>query len=179
MGTNIRGTRIKIVCPRYEWCFCRLGPWNFKFLILFHFSVVKSTYEKQYIASIEAVQRTALRFVTGDCSRYSSVTQMREALGWETLECRRHLATATNFTSQSTTSSSSPSLAPSDLLILYTSPPTPMPTSTPSSLAQSLYGTICLATTAVTATSPEAFQVCALLIIRTFCHPNWPMKPYF
>ena len=192
MGTNIRGTRIKLVCPRYEWCFCRLGPWNFKFLILFHFSVVKSKsiavtsgsfhgppYEKQHIASIEAVQRTALRFVTGDCSRYSSVTQMREALGWETLECRRHLATATNFTSQSTTSSTSPSLAPSDLLILDTSPPTPMPTSTPSSLAQSLYGTICLATTAVTATSAEAFQVCALLIIRTFCHPNWPMKPYF
>ena len=97
MGTNIRGTRIKIVCPRYEWCFCRLGPWNFKFLILFHFSVVKSIYEKQHIASIEAVQRTALRFVTGDYSRYSSVTQMREALGWETLECRRHLATATTF----------------------------------------------------------------------------------
>ena len=110
MGTNIRWTRIKLVCPRYEWCFCRLGPWNFKFLILFHFSVVKSKsiavtsgsfhgppYEKQHIASIEAVQRTALRFVTGDYSRYSSVTQMREALGWETLECRRHLATATTF----------------------------------------------------------------------------------
>ena len=110
MGTNIRGTRIKLVCPRYEWCFCGLGPWNFKFLILFHFSVVKSKsiavtsgsfhgppYEKQHIASIEAVQRTALRFVTGDYSRYSSVTQMREALGWEPLECRRHLATATTF----------------------------------------------------------------------------------
>ena len=50
------------------------------------------------------------------------------------------------FTSQSTTSSTSPSLAPSDPLILAhaqntplssdTSPPTPMPTSTPSSLAQ-------------------------------------------
>ena len=88
---------------------------------------------------------------------------MREAIGWETLECRRHLAT-----SQLTTSSTSPSLAPSGPLILAraqntplssdTSPPTPMPTSTPSSLAQSLYGTICLASTAVTATSPEAHE---------------------
>jgi len=49
MGTNIRGTRIKLVCLRCEWCFCRLGPWNFKFLkslasrpLLLHFSVVKS-----------------------------------------------------------------------------------------------------------------------------------------
>ena len=39
---------------------------------------------KQHIASIEAVQRSALRFVIGDYSRYSSVTQMRETLGWET-----------------------------------------------------------------------------------------------
>ena len=63
-----------------------------------HFRLFSRTpYEKQHIASIEAVQRTALRFVTGDYSRYSSVTQMREALGWETLECRRHLATATTF----------------------------------------------------------------------------------
>ena len=54
-------------------------------------------YEKQHIASIEADQRSALRFVTGDYSRYSSVTQMREALGWETLECRRYLAAATIF----------------------------------------------------------------------------------
>jgi len=106
---------------------------------------------------------------------------MREALGYG-----RHLSAGDiwllqlPFTSQSTTSSTSPSLAPSDPLILAraqntplssdTSPPTPMPTSTPSSLAQSLYGTICLATTAVTATSPEAFQVYALPIIRTFCH---------
>ena len=35
-------------------------------------------YEKQHIASIEAVQRSALRFVTGDYSRYSGVTAMRE-----------------------------------------------------------------------------------------------------
>ena len=54
-------------------------------------------YEQQHIASIEAVQRSALRFVTGDYSRYSSVTQMRETLGWETLECRRHLAAVTTF----------------------------------------------------------------------------------
>ena len=113
MGTNIRGSRIKLVCPGYEWCFCRLGPWNFKFLkssasraLLFHFYVVKSEsiavtsgsihgppYEKQHIASIEAVQHSTLRFVTGGYSRYSSVTQMRETLGWETLECRRHAAT--------------------------------------------------------------------------------------
>ena len=52
-------------------------------------------YEKQHIASIEGVQRSALRFVTGDYSRSSSVTAMRETLGWETLECRRRLAAAT------------------------------------------------------------------------------------
>ena len=52
-------------------------------------------YEKQHIASIEAVQRGALRFVTEDYSRYSRVTSMRETLGWETFECRRHLAAAT------------------------------------------------------------------------------------
>ena len=55
-------------------------------------------YEKQHVASIEAaVQRSALGFVTGDYSRYSSVTQMKETLGWETLECRRHLAAITTF----------------------------------------------------------------------------------
>ena len=52
-------------------------------------------YEKQHIASNEGVQRSALRFVTGDYSRSSSVTAMRETLGWETLECRRRLAAAT------------------------------------------------------------------------------------
>ena len=51
-------------------------------------------YEKQHIASIEAIQH---RFVTGDYSRYNSVKQMRETLGWETVECRRHLAAVTTF----------------------------------------------------------------------------------
>ena len=40
-------------------------------------------YEKQHVTSIEAVQRSALRFITRDYSGYSSVTQMRETLGWE------------------------------------------------------------------------------------------------
>ena len=81
-----------------------------------------------------------------------------------------------SFTSQSTTSSTS--LAPSNPLILAdtqntpissdTLPPKPMPTSTPCFL-QTIPLLNNLPTTAVPATSPEAFLVYALPIIRTFC----------
>ena len=60
--------------------------------------------EKQLIASIEAVQWSVLRFVTGDYSRYSSVTSMRE-----TLQDGKHLSAGDvwlrqrSYTSLSTT----------------------------------------------------------------------------
>ena len=54
-------------------------------------------HEKQHIKALEAVQRSAVRFVSGNYSRYSSVTTLRRDLGWETLHCRRHLAAATTF----------------------------------------------------------------------------------
>ena len=42
-----------------------------------------------------------------------------------------------------------------------------------------LWNNLSLLQSSVTVNSPEAFQVYALPIIRTFCHPNWPMKPSF
>ena len=44
---------------------------------------------------LEAVQRSAMRFVCSDYSRFSSVTSMQQSLGWDTLEVRRHLSAAT------------------------------------------------------------------------------------
>ena len=103
-------------------------------------------YEKQHIASIEAVQHNALWFVTGDYSRFEiqqcTVPQMREALGWETLECRRHLAAATTFYQSINNLIYLLAQVQNTPISSNTSPPTPMPTSTPSSPVQSLYGTI-------------------------------------
>ena len=42
-----------------------------------------------------------------------------------------------------------------------------------------LWNNLSLLQSSVTVNSPEAFQVYALPIIRTFCHPNWPMTPSF
>ena len=137
--------------------------------------------EKQHIASIKAVQRDALRFVTGDYSRYSSVTQVREALGWETLECRRHVAAATTFHKSINNLLYLPipgSVLPADprTRSKYPYKVRHIATNTNAYKYSFFPRTIPLwnnlPTTAVTATSPEAFQVYALPIIRTVCHPN-------
>ena len=52
-------------------------------------------FEKQYITSLEAVQRSAVRCICGDYSRLSSVAAMRESLGWEILFGCRQLNAAT------------------------------------------------------------------------------------
>ena len=44
---------------------------------------------KKVVSTIESVQRKAARFVTKDYKQQSSVTQMIQKLGWETLENRR------------------------------------------------------------------------------------------
>ena len=79
------------------------------------------------------------------------------------------------FTSQSTTSSTSPSLTPSNPLILAPYKFRHIATNTNAYKYSFFPRTIPfwnnLPTTAVTATSPEAFQVYALPIIRTFFHP--------
>ena len=49
-------------------------------------------YLKKDILDVEAVQRRAARFVTGDYSRYSSVTSMLNNLKWQSLESRRREA---------------------------------------------------------------------------------------
>ena len=46
------------------------------------------------IKKVEAVQRRAARFVTGDYRYNSSVTAMMESLSWETLQHRRQQACA-------------------------------------------------------------------------------------
>ena len=46
------------------------------------------------IKKVEAVQRRAARFVTGDYRYTSSVTAMIESLSWETLQHRRQQANA-------------------------------------------------------------------------------------
>ena len=58
-------------------------------------SAAWSPFEKQHIKAFEAVQRCAIRFVCSDYSQFSSVTSMQHSLGWDTLEVRRHLNTAT------------------------------------------------------------------------------------
>ena len=51
--------------------------------------------KKQHIKALEAIQRRAIRFVCSDYSQFSSVTSMQHSLGWDTLEVRQHLSTAT------------------------------------------------------------------------------------
>ena len=135
-------------------------------------------YVKQHIASIEALQRSALRFITGDYSRYSSVTSVRETLGWETLACRRHLAAATIYKSINN-------------LIYFPIPDSVRPADprtrsnhpyklrhiakNTNAYKYSFFHRIIhlwnsLPVIFVTATSPEAFQTHALPIIRTICY---------
>ena len=137
-------------------------------------------YEKQHIASIEAVQRSALRFVTGDYSRYSSVTEMRETLGWETLECRRHLAAVTTFYKSINNLIYLPipvSVRPADPRTRSKHPykfrhiATNTNTYKYSFFPRTIPLWNSLPTTAVTATSPEAFQVYALPTIAYHAMP--------
>ena len=58
-------------------------------------SAAWSPFEKQHIKALEAVQCCAIRFVCSDYSQFCSVTSMQHSLGWDTLEVRRHLNTAT------------------------------------------------------------------------------------
>ena len=58
-------------------------------------SAAWNPFEKQYVYALEAVQRSAIRFVCSDYSRFSSVTSMQQSLGWDTHEVRRHLSAAT------------------------------------------------------------------------------------
>ena len=54
-------------------------------------SPVRSPYSQSNINKIETVKRRAVRWVTNDCSSYSSVTQMINTLGWRSLEqCMSH-----------------------------------------------------------------------------------------
>ena len=138
-------------------------------------------YEKQHIASIKAVRRSVLRFVTGDYSRYSSVTQMREILGWETLERRRHLAAVTTFYKSINNLIYLPipvSVRPADSRTRskHSYKFRHIATNTNAYKYSFFPRTIplwnSLPTTVVPATNPEAFQVHALPIMRTFCHPN-------
>ena len=46
---------------------------------------------------LEAVQNRAARFVTGDYSRHSSVTAMKNELNWETLQQRRKVSRISTF----------------------------------------------------------------------------------
>ena len=48
-----------------------------------------------HIKQLEAVQNRAARFVSNDYARYSSVTAMKQELGWESLQARRKLSKAT------------------------------------------------------------------------------------
>ena len=107
---------------------------------------------------------------------------MREALGWETLECRRHLTAATTFYKSINNLIYFPipgSVGPDDPCTCSKHPYKfrHIATNTNAYKCSFFPHTIPLwnnppTFTAVTATSPEAFQVYALLIIRTFCHPN-------
>ena len=55
-------------------------------------SSVWSPAKKGSTNRIEAVQRRAARFATGDYSRYSSVTTMLQNLNWQSLQARRDRA---------------------------------------------------------------------------------------
>jgi len=52
-------------------------------------SIAWNPHIKKNIESLEKVQRRAARFVSGDFSRYSSVTEMLQKLGWTSLADRR------------------------------------------------------------------------------------------
>ena len=60
-------------------------------------SAAWNSFEKQHVCALEAVQRSAIRFVCSDYSRISSVTSMQQSLGWDTLEVRRHLSAVTIY----------------------------------------------------------------------------------
>ena len=46
---------------------------------------------------IEAIQNRAARFVTGDYSRYNSVSAMKQRLDWEPLQLRRKVSRVTTM----------------------------------------------------------------------------------
>jgi len=54
-------------------------------------SSVWSPYTKTNIGFVEAVQRRAARFVTGNIGLTSSVTEMLQSLSWTPLEQRREI----------------------------------------------------------------------------------------
>ena len=60
--------------------------------ILEYASTIWSPAKKGRISQIEAVQRRAARFATGDFRRTSSVTAMMQQLNWTPLEVRRNNA---------------------------------------------------------------------------------------
>ena len=57
--------------------------------VLEYSATIWDPYLKKDIQALEAVQRRAARFTTGDYSRTSSVTEMLDMLGWKCLEERR------------------------------------------------------------------------------------------
>ena len=54
-------------------------------------SPIWDPHHKKNIQKIEAVQNRAARYVNNDYSRHSSVTTMKESMGWESLEARRKI----------------------------------------------------------------------------------------
>ena len=74
-------TRIKLYCYK-----SLVRP------ILEYVAVVWAPHTLSAITSIEKIQRYATRFICGDCSRYSSVTEMLQSLSLPTLSQRRHIA---------------------------------------------------------------------------------------
>ena len=58
-------------------------------------ATVWDPYTTDNIKKVEAVQRRAARFVTGDYRYTSSATVMTESVSWETLQHRRQQATLT------------------------------------------------------------------------------------
>ena len=60
--------------------------------ILEYSCTVWDPYFRKDVLAIEAVQRRAARFVVGDYRRTSSVTDMLNNLGWQSLETRRREA---------------------------------------------------------------------------------------
>ena len=104
-------------------------------------------------------------------SRYSSVPQMREALGWETLELVQETFGCCNYLlpvnqqphlPPHTRSKKFRHIASNTSAYKYSFFPRTIP----------LWNILSLLQSSVTVNSPEAFQVYALPIIRTFCHPN-------
>ncbi len=54
-------------------------------------------YQQNHINQIERIQRKAVRYVTSNYERQASVTEMRERLGWPTLQQRHCVARLTMF----------------------------------------------------------------------------------